>query len=57
MLNRLILENSIKITKIKIMRRETDKSGYMNEAIITIDHQIVIEEKTSAIEVKTKMLQ
>ena len=57
MLNRLILENSIKITKIKIMRRETDKSGYMNEAMITIDHQIVIEEKTRAIEVKTKMLQ
>ena len=33
--NRLILETSIKITKMRIMRWGTDKSGYVNHAKIT----------------------
>ena len=33
--NRLILGKSIKITQIKIMRWETEKSGYINDAMMT----------------------
>ena len=57
--NRLILENSIKITKIKIMRWETDKRWlyeWCND-YTTIEYQIVIDEVAGVIEIKTKMLQ
>ena len=55
--NRLILENYIKITKIKTMRWEADKrGGYMND-YTTIEYQVVIEEKYGVIEIKTKILQ
>ena len=53
----MILENYIKITKIKTMRWEADKrGGYMND-YTTIEYQVVTEEKYGVIEIKTKMLQ
>ena len=57
--NRLILENSIKITKIKVMRWETDKRWlyeWYND-YKTIAYQIVIDKKAGVIELKIKMLQ
>ena len=57
--NRLVLENSIKITKIKIMRWEADKR-WLHEWCIdytTMENQVVIDEKARVIEIKTKMLQ
>ena len=60
--NRLILEfdfNSVKITKMKIIRWETDKR-WLYESYndyTTIEYQVVIEEKARAIEIQTKMLQ
>ena len=56
--NRLILENSIQITKIKILRRETDKRWlyeWCNDYTIT-EYQVVIDEKAGVIEFKKKML-
>ena len=55
--NRLILENSIKITKVKLMRRETDKIWlyeWYND-YTTIEYQIVIQEKAGVSEIKTKL--
>ena len=55
----MILENSIKIIKIKIMRWEADK-GWLYEWFndyTTIGYQIVIDEKVGVIEIETKMLQ
>ena len=56
--NCLILENSIKITKAKIMRWETDKrwSYESRSYYTTIECQIVIGMKSGVIEIKTKML-
>ena len=59
--SRLILEfdfNSIKITKIKIMRWETDKRWLYElcNDYTTIEYQIVIDEKARAVEIQTKML-
>ena len=57
--NRLILENSTKITKIKIMRWQWDKRWlyeWCND-YTTIDYQIIINEKAKVIEIKTKMIQ
>ena len=54
--NRLILENSIKITKIKIMRWEADKAWlyeWCND-YTTIEYQVAIDEKAGVIEIKTK---
>ena len=60
--SRLILEfdfNSIKITKIKIMRWETDKRWLYElcNDYTTTEYQIAIDEKARAIEIQTKMLQ
>ena len=60
--SRLILEfdfNSIKITKIKILRWETDKRWlyeFCND-YTTIEYKIVIDKKARAIEIQIKMLQ
>ena len=54
--NRLILENYIKITKIKIMRWEADKAWlyeWCND-YTTIEYQVAIDEKAGVIEIKTK---
>ena len=60
--SRLILEfdfNSFKITKIKIMRCETDKRWLYElcNDYTTTEYQIVIEENPRVIEIQTKMLQ
>ena len=57
--NRLILENSIKITKIKIMRWEADKAWLYEwcSDYTTIEYQVAIDEKAGVIEIKTKILQ
>ena len=56
--NCLILENCIKITKIKIMTWETDKMWLYEwcKDYTTIKYQIVIDEKVGVIEIKTKVL-
>ena len=54
--SRLILENYIKITKIKIMRWEADKRWlyeWCND-YRTIEYEVVINEKSSVIELKPK---
>ena len=55
--DRLILENSIKISKKKLDEKQI-KGGYMNDPKITktIEYQIAIEEKAGIIEIKTKIL-
>ena len=56
--NRLILENYVKITKTKIMRWEADKRLYKwCNNYTNIKYQVVIDEKSGVIEIKTKMLQ
>ena len=60
--SRLILEfdfNSIKITKIKIMRWETDKRWLYElcNDYATIECQIVIDKIARVVEIQTKMLQ
>ena len=57
--NRLILENSIKTTKINVMRWETYKRWLYEWCIdyTTIEYQTVVAEKAGVIEIKTKMLQ
>ena len=55
--NRLILEKSIEITEIKIMRWETDQTWlyeWYNDYTTAIEYQIVIDEKAGVIEIKTK---
>ena len=55
----LILEKSINITKIKIMRWEVDERWlyeWWND-YTTIEYQIVIDKKAGVIESKSKMLQ
>ena len=49
--NRLILENSIKITKMRIMKCGTDKRWLCESCkdYTTIEHQIVIDEKAEVI--------
>ena len=57
--NRLILENYIKITKIKIMRWKADKRWsyeWCND-YTTTEYQVVIDDKSGIIEFKTEMLQ
>ena len=56
--NSLILETSIKITKLRIMRWGTDKRWLCESCkdYTTIEYQIVIDEKAGVIEVKTKIL-
>ena len=58
----LILElnfNSIKITKIKTMRRETGKRWLYElcNDYTTVEYQIAIDEKAKVTEIQTKMLQ
>ena len=60
--SRLILEfdlSSVKITKIKIMRWETDKKWLYElcNNYTTIEYQVVIDEKARVTEIQTKMLQ
>ena len=55
--SRFILENYIKITKIKIMRWEADKRWlyeWCND-YRTIEYEVVINEKSGVIEIKTKL--
>ena len=57
--NRLIIEISTKITKIKIMRWDADEMwlyGWCND-YTNIEYQAVIEEKAWLMEIKTKLLQ
>ena len=56
--DRLILENSIKISKKKKLDEKQIKGGYMNDPKITktIEYQTAIEEKAGIIEIKTKIL-
>ena len=54
----LILETSIKITKMRIMRWGADKRCLCESRkdYATIEYQIVIDEKAGVIETKTKIL-
>ena len=55
--SRFILENYIKITKIKIMRWEANKRWlyeWCND-YRTIEYEVVINEKSGVIEIKTKL--
>ena len=57
--NPLTLGNSIKITKVKIMRWQIDERWLYEQYndYTTIKYQIVIDENAGVIETKTKMLQ
>ena len=54
----MILETSIKITKVRIMRWGTDKRCLWESCkdYTTIEYQIVIDEKAGLIEIKPKIL-
>ena len=56
--NCLILETSIKISKMRTMKWGTDKRWLCESCkdYTTIKHQIAIDEKAGLIETKTKML-
>ena len=56
--NRLILETSIKITKMRIVRWGTGKRWLYESCndYTNIEYQIVIDEKAGVIEIKTKIL-
>ena len=56
--NRLILETSIKITKMRIMRWGSDNRWLCEsgKGYTTIEYQIVIGKKSAVIEIKTKIL-
>ena len=57
--NRLILQNYVKITKMKIMRWEAHKRWLCEccNDYRTTEYQVNIDEKTGVIDIKTKMLQ